>query len=504
MNPFDAGPRPELAAPNSVVSERHVADLLKPARDRAAIDVELATLDAELSKLMTDARALLEPIKSGKATPGQVQAMDQLRAGYETRLSQRAALLGERADALAWAAAQSRRAAVAALAANPAAHERPFAPQPRKEQTTMNTSAAGQDYARLAFAAIERSNLAPAAQDRLDRVIRSEPVPAHSRYLAAIGSPEYLSAFAALMADESRAALELAPEERAALREARDAQRTLTFALGGDPGGLSTGWPLPMTVDPTLSITGDGSANPLRRFATVRTVATKTLTVTSAAQVAAGYGAEGSDVAEVAPDMTPTKITAERGAAFVRLTYELLSDFAGATGEIARLFSDARDNLEAAKFAVGTGSDEPAGIITGLTPFDAAPAAVADLLAVQADLGARYQANARWLAPLAVLNAIGQYVAAADASNAPIIDGAGNLLRKPQHEVSFMTAGDLIYGDIRAGFTILDRIGMSVEPTGATFNIATGVPDGNRGFLCIWRSGSGVTDTDALRLLAGA
>ena len=407
MNPFDAGPRPELAAPNSVVSERHVADLLKPARDRAAIEVELATLGVELSKLMTDARALLEPIKSGKATAGQRKAMDEFRAGYETRLSQRAALLGERADALAWDGAQSRRAAVAALAANPAAHERPFAPQPRKEQTTMNTSAAGQDYARLAFAAIERSNLAPAAQDRLDRVIRSEPVPAHSRYLAAVGSPEYLSAFGALMADESRAALELAPEERAALREARDAQRTLMFALGGDPGGLSTGWPLPLQIDPTLAgITGDGSANPLRRLATVRTVATKTLTVVSAAQVAAGYGAEGSDVAEVAPDMTPTKITAERGAAFVRLTYELLSDFAGATGEIARLFSDARDNLEAAKFAVGTGSDEPQGIITGLTPFDAAPAAVADLLAVQADLGARYQANARWLAPLAVLNAI--------------------------------------------------------------------------------------------------
>jgi hypothetical protein len=43
---------------------------------------------------------------------------------------------------------------------------------------------------------------------------------------------------------------------------------------------------------------------------------------------------------------------------------------------------------------------------------------------------------------------------------------------------------------------------MSLEPTGVTFNKTTGVPDGNRGYLAIWRSGSGVVDEDALVLLA--
>ncbi|MGD0247808.1 MAG: phage major capsid protein [Candidatus Limnocylindrales bacterium] len=369
----------------------------------------------------------------------------------------------------------------------------------------MNALTTGRgDYQAAALRALEAARLAPSAGDRLDAVIRAEPTSAHARYLAAVADPAYAEAFAAIMADSRAASIELGPDERAATREARAAATGLRLALGEDPGGLSTGWPLPLQVDPTLIMTGDGSSNPLRRLATVRTIASKTLTIVTAAQVAAGYGAEGTDVAEITPAPTPVKLQAERGGAFVRLTFEQLGDFAGSTGEIARLFGDARDNLEAQKFIIGTGSDEPLGIVAGLTPFDGAPATVADLIACQGDLGARYQNGASWLANLAVLNGIGQYVAEADASNAKIIDANGNLLRKRVNEASFMPAGDLIYGDIRAGFCIVDRLGMSVEPTGPTFNISTGLPDGNRGFLAIWRSGSAVVDADALRLLAGA
>ena len=143
---------------------------------------------------------------------------------------------------------------------------------------------------------------------------------------------------------------------------------------------------------------------PLRALANVRTIIGKQVSVVTAAQVVAAYGAEGSDVAEVTPDPTPVEVKAERGGAFVRLTFELLADLPASVGEVGRLLTDAKDNLEAEKFAVGLGTNEPEGIVAGLTPFDAAPTAVADYIAAQDDLGARYQANARWLMPISEIN----------------------------------------------------------------------------------------------------
>jgi HK97 family phage major capsid protein len=473
------------------------------------IDVDLRendkhndSIQAEMSQLLKSAgfpggltEDVLDPA-ADKLTEGQTTAMSRYTSAIERLAEERDALRAERlASDRFWSAM-----------ANPRAVEGPsdaarFTP---KGHPMIASNASRTDYQSAALRAIEAARLAPSAADRLDLVVRSEPTSAHARYIAAVSDPAYFDAFGAIMADQKAAAIELGPEERAAVREARNASAGLRLALGEDPGGLSTGWPLPMQIDPTLIITGDGSRNPLRRLATVRTIVGKTLTVVTAAQVSAGYGAEGTDVTEVTPSPTPVKLTAERGTAFVRLTFELVEDLVGATGEVMRLFSDARDNLEAQKFCIGTGSDEPEGIVTGLTPFDAAPSTPGDLYAVQADLGPRYQGGASWLANLAVLNAIGQYVAQADPTNAAIFNAAGDLLRKPVNEANYMPSGDLIYGDIRAGFTIVDRLGMSVEPTGVTFNIATGLPDGHRGFLALWRSGSGVTDADALRLLAGA
>jgi HK97 family phage major capsid protein len=481
-----------------------------PIRRVSEVDADLADNTKRITSIETEASQVL--IANGfpkgldddldaardKFSDGLNLAMEHYSAGRDRLIAERDALRAERA---------TRLQIEAAMAAGGRQVEGPDSGSLAglTKGRTMNAFTTGRgDYQAAALRAIETLRLAPSAADRLDAVIRAEPTSAHARYIAAVSDPAYADAWGQIMRDSRAASIELGPEERAAVREARAAASALRLALGEDPGGLSTGWPLPAQIDPTLILTGDGSSNPLRRLATVRTIAGKTLTVVTAAQVAAGYGAEGTDVAEITPTPTPVKLQAERGAAFVRLTFELLGDLAGATGEIARLFSDARDNLEAEKFVVGTGSDEPFGIVAGLTPFDGAPAAVADLIACQGDLAARYQGNATWLANLVVLNSIGQYVAEADASNAKIIDAAGRLLRRPQEEASFMPTGDLIYGDIRAGFTIVDRLGMSVEPTGVTFNISTGLPDGNRGFLALWRSGSGVVDADALRLLAGA
>jgi HK97 family phage major capsid protein len=429
---------------------------------------------------------------------GKREALDRFRVGINRVLDERADLMAERLEA--------RHAEIERLAADPKNVEMgglDLSTPPQKGNARMNPLTATQgEYERLAMAAITRfAGDHPASADRLDRVIRAEALPVNARYIAAVGSDAYLAAWTAVIGSPDTAALELDPAERAALREARLASRALNmYALGTD--AVDPGWPLPMQVDPTLIITGPGAADPLRQLATVRTIVGRRLTVVTGASVTAAYGAEGTDVVEALPDPTPVEIKAERGAAFLRLTFELLGDLVGAIAEIGRIFDDAKTNLEAEKFAIGSGVDEPEGIFAGLTPFAGMAADPTDLRAVQGDLGPRYQGNARWLMNLDEANLISTFVASADPIEPQIFDAQGRLLRKPVDEVSFAPNGDLIYGDVRAGFTIVDRLGASIEPTGAHFNPVTGVPSGSRGFLLLWRSGSKVVDAEALRLLA--
>ncbi len=468
---------------------------------------DLADAGTQVLGAIDEATGRIERLYAELRGTSDIEARTRLTAGIENAEAAREEL----ADELK----KLQRASVAAFAKNPANGEYAYgtpqnpAAQPgttRRTPAMPNVLRSGGDLQATALRALERETkagtLSAPAAERLERVVRIEDQPAHARYLAAVSDPLYGQAWAAVMASPDRAAIELTTEERAALREGRMAHAGLDkmFALGSDPGGGGSGWPLPIQVDPSLIIFGDGAVDPLRQLATVHTLVSKEKIIVTVEEVVAGYGAEGTDATEVTPTPGPVTIKAERGTAFVRLTFELLDDFTSAARDIARLFADARRNVEAEKFALGSGTNEPFGLITSLTPTDVAPTAVADYTDAQAALAPRYQGNARWLMDLASRNAVDQLVAEADASAAKITDAAGNILHKPWHELSF-AHGNIVYGDVRAGFHIGDRLGMSVEPTGVTFNKSTGLPDGNRGFLAIWRSGSVVAIPEALVLL---
>ena len=57
-----------------------------------------------------------------------------------------------------------------------------------------------------------------------------------------------------------------------------------------------------------------------------------------------------------------------------------------------------------------------------------------------------------------------------------------------------------IYGNIAAGFTIVDRIGMAVELIPTLFG-ASKRPTGQKGLFAFWRTGSKVVNAAALRTL---
>ena len=467
-----------------------------------------ADLDANRTReraVMREAAALKAAGDAEGWTAGRTKAFGEYHA-TANKLREEAAGLSAELESLAEADRERRRAHLADLMASGRVEvEGPYsAPDSLKRGIPMTTTLpGGTDHRSAALRALERAvTLPPAAAARMEAIVRSEPTPAHARYLAAVGSEDYRSAFRQVMRDPQAAALELMPEERIALREARDAGLALNASMTTDgSGGAAGGFALPLDLDPTIRLTSDGSSNPWRALATVVQLVQKTRSFVSSDGISASYGAEGSDLATVSPTLAQPQVTAQRASAMVKVSLELMDDWSGANSELARIFSDAKDQLEAEKFALGSGTDEPQGIITALTPAAAAPTSVDDYIAAQNALGARYQANATWVMAISSINAAGQLVAAADTSAAPIIDSQGRLLRRPIVEATYAHS-NVLYGDFKRAMIVGDRIGMQVQAVGFLPSATVqGNLSGYRGVVAIWRSGSDVLDSNALVLL---
>jgi HK97 family phage major capsid protein len=471
-------------------------------REDAQLEREIAALsDVDLGTALTDALGreathMAEAQKcfdSGETsgwTDGRRSAFDAYQTGEGRIQGEISALRRE-----------SNRRAVGAAARKPGAVEGPYTPA-KTRTTPMNTLTGGVDYLALASDAIDRVVLSPKRQTELDGIIRAESaigITPNARLIAATSSPAYATGFTKVVSDPTRAPFLLSPEERQAMAEATDAARFLAMTTGTSTDG---GWLLPSPIDPTIQLSSDGATNPIRSIAQIRTLTQKTLRLVTSDGVTASYGAEGSTIAKSTPTFAGPELKAERGTAYLELSFEMVADWAGAPGELVRLFSDAKQNLEAELFLQGLGaaSNEPEGLLHALFAYDAAPTTVDDLIDGQAELPARFQQNARWLMALASINGIGQFVAEGDTNNAKIFDANGDLLHKPVVEASYART-DVVYGDFRAGFAIGDRLGMSVEPTGVVYDKDAQVPSGYRGFLAIWRSGSKLLIPEAFVLL---
>jgi HK97 family phage major capsid protein len=231
---------------------------------------------------------------------------------------------------------------------------------------------------------------------------------------------------------------------------------------------------LPYVLDPTIVITNTGSANPWRRISNNKQTTSNTWNGVTSAGVSAGWLAENTEV----PDSTPTvgniQITPQKAAAWVFGSYEVLQDTDFAT-ELPALLADARDRLEEAAFATGTGTGQPRGVITGastsVTASGVATYAIGDIYALQAALPARFRnaAGAAMVMGLPIINRTRQFDTAGGASFWTNL-GAGQperVLGVPLYEsttmASVLTTGSKIavYGDF-GQFYIVDRVGVSL------------------------------------------
>jgi HK97 family phage major capsid protein len=364
----------------------------------------------------------------------------------------------------------------------------------------------------LALRTIERhaGALAEGADVALEALVRDRDESGRAaRYLTAVGSRSYFDAFGVLLADPIGGHMRMTPEQHRALADVNRAVAERAMAEGTPNLG---GYAIPFTLDPSIRLTSDGALNPIRSLARVIQITTREWKGVSSAGVTASYDPEGAEVSDDAPTFGQPEITTAMGRAFVPFSMEIGDDWAGLSRELARLINDGRDVLDAQEFLDGDGNDSPEGILVGATNMVATEGAGAfaidDVYALRAAIPPRFRARLAFAAHPDVLDDVYRFVAAGDTDEPPLMPTReGGILGRTTAEWSTMdappyAAGEsiMIAGDFAEGFTIADRLGMTIEPVAHLFGESRR-PTGQRGVFARWRSGSAVVNAAALRVL---
>jgi len=350
------------------------------------------------------------------------------------------------------------------------------------------------------------SFLSARAGDRLHGLVRSDKSGAEARYLAAVGDPQYEAAFENLLADPN--GLRFLPErQREAVRKVRDCmfERAAMTATGG----VSAAYAIPFALDPTVVNISDSQVNPLREIARVVTISGLTWKGVNSAGITASFDVEAAEVSEDTPTLTQPSVDVLMGRAFVPFSIES-EDWPGLRAELTTEFQEAKDNLEATQFTLGTGAPQPQGIMVGATYLGttagSATLAIADVYTLQDALPARYQPNAKWMASGTILNKVRRLTGPGHTTEMPLFTDEGPaILRRRAYENSKMSTSTasaqkvLVYGDF-SRFLIVDRIGMNVELVAHIMG-GNQRPTGQRGLFAWWRTVSVVRDLNGLRVL---
>lgn len=436
------------------------------------------------------------------------------RARFDALNTELAAIEARQADI-------RQRASVRSRAANAANTETVGIPTVRVAKTaddafdlrSLSFAATPGEIAARAITAIEKMPEVPdSARQAATKLVQK--MPDLGRRLLITGSNAYRSAYQKAMVGQS---MLWNNEERDAFRAAL----SLTDANGG--------YAVPFTLDPTIISTKDITTNPYRRISRVVTTLTNDWNGVTSAGVTASFDAEAAEVSDDSPTLGQPNIPVHMARAFARGSIEISMDWASIENDLRDLFQEAKDDLEGTKFTLGSGTNEPTGIITALTgsasEINAAADdtfAIGDVYTIEAALPPKYRlakldgdmttSRASWIADHAIYNLIRRFDTAGGAGLWEYL-GAGlpaRLLGYPAYEASGMdgsvtTAGAvsnliLAIGDFRH-YVIVDRIGFNLEFIPHLFATANNLPSGQRGWFAYWRVGADSVNDDAFRLL---
>ena len=108
------------------------------------------------------------------------------------------------------------------------------------------------------------------AGETLENMVRyDDPTGIGARYLDAVGSPDYMSAFGKMLADPTTGHLWFGPREVDAVRKVSAVMQERAMSVGtGSAGGFA----VPYILDPSIILSGSGATNPVRSVARVITI----------------------------------------------------------------------------------------------------------------------------------------------------------------------------------------------------------------------------------------
>jgi len=369
---------------------------------------------------------------------------------------------------------------------------------------------------------VKDDRLAARGAELIETLMSTGPVISQTwtqRWAAATGSEHYERAFAKKLADPDNGQLTWTAEEAEAWRAVSAVQNEQRAMSLTDTAG---GFLVPLTLDPAVLLTSNGSINPLRQIARVVQTATDAWSGVTSAGVTAEWTAEAAEMADASPTLANPSIPVHKGDAFVPFSFEVQGDAVNFLGELSQLLVDGAEQLNATAYTTGSGTGQPTGIITRLvassgtvplvSPTTAETLAASDVYSVQNALPPRFQPNAQWCANLSIINTLRQFETSNGALKFPSLqDNPPRLLSRAINELSNMdgsinpsateTNYPLVYGDFGAGMVIVDRIGSTIELVPHLVG-ANHRPTGQRGALLWFRTGSDVVIPNAFRLLS--
>ncbi len=346
---------------------------------------------------------------------------------------------------------------------------------------------------------------------RIDRLVRTRTEDRDgdqiARRLLLTENDAYRSAFVKAITSPTPA---FTAEEARAINEFR------AMSIGVDTLG---GYGVPVLIDPTIILTGQGSLNPFRAISRVETITTDAWKGVSSAGSSWSFDAEGGEVSDDSPGTDQPSVPVHTGRGFIPHSIEIGMDYPGFANEMSVLLAEGYDELLAQKFAVGSGTGEPTGIITALdantnvevvTTTSGALGAV-DITKVWGALPDRAKANATWVMSSDVGSDIAAFGDAYGTRTVGLADTITELRDRPVQASSYFPAftgataaqNILVVGDFRR-FLIAERAGMNIELVPHLFGTTNNRPTGQRGWFAWARVGSDSIDDGAFRLLQQA
>jgi HK97 family phage major capsid protein len=353
-----------------------------------------------------------------------------------------------------------------------------------------------------------------ADRDRIEKLVRRDDGKADAEYVVVSSDPLYRSAFRKMIRDPQFGHLSLEPEEARAFAAAQNSEVRTAMSTSGSAGGFL----IPFALDPSILLTNSGITNPFRQIARVETLSNSNVWHgVSSAGVTAEWLAEAAEATDASPTFAQPTITPIRADAYVQASYEVVED-SNIDAQLGMLFADAKDRLEGAAFATGTGVTQPTGIVTALQGVTASRVSAQtngqfgsiDLFKMTESLPSRAQANASWAAHIFTYNLIRQMGATnmqaflvdmgpsfpaqllgySAYQSSAILNAAGTT------GLSSATASNddiLVLADFSQSYAIVDRIG-GLLVTDPLVKGAQNRPTGQYGFFYFWRVGGGLLD----------